>query len=112
MLKKQFRGMKKDQISGLFQNPEVRTESNAAFRVFWKEGTDSFQCAVLLPSKLFSTAVQRNRMKRRLYSYVRQEYCAWTASGQLAILVKKDVLRLSREQQLSALKKLLGRIFS
>jgi len=93
MLKKLYRGLKPREISDLFQKKGVNSVSNRYFRINWMDSDQPHPRFVVITSaKLTKSALLRNKMRRRLYEMVRNEYSEWTRGVRVAILVKTPAL--------------------
>jgi len=71
----------------------------------------SLKVAVVVGKKVATKAVDRNRLRRQLYSQLRQLYDAGTLPiGHYILLTKPTVLRVSAEERQRALEQLLAQL--
>lgn len=110
MLKKINRGLTRVQVAELFSK-DAMTASNALFRIRWKSAPQAFpQFVVITTPTLHRSAVQRNRVRRRVYEWIRLNLKDWTKGIWVAILCKKPVLMATYQELGSALHQLFHRI--
>ena len=98
MLKRRFRALSAEKVTELFEG-EHETESSRFFRLIWdRPSSEQTQVVVVLPRKLGLNAVQRNQLRRQVFSVVKPFFSDWTAGVRLAILVKNAALLRTRRQ--------------
>ncbi len=108
MLKKKYR-LKGDDIKKMFEG-KFKTFKDEYFKVFYRDNNLNFSRFSIKPqNKIFKKAVERNKVKRRIYNILREEKIFERIKGKdfLIFLQKKEVLDMNYEEMKEKILKIL-----
>lgn len=104
MLKKEFRlNKRKDfeeiKVKGKLRNGEL-------FSVLELKGGQSIKVAVVVSKKISKKAVERNKIRRKMYLMIGKNMNIFLEGARVLFLVKKNILNRSEAEMEKCLKKL------
>lgn len=108
MLKKKYR-LKGDDIKKFFEG-RFKTFKNEYFKIFYRDNSLKFSRFSVKPQdKIFKKAVERNRVRRRIYNILREEKIFEKIKGKdfLIFPQKKEILDIDYEELKEKISKIL-----